>query len=1309
MAYNKVVIDVEARFIDNVTNPVNKADKAVDNLGKKRPKVVIDVDNTGANNKIDNTGKKLDNFGKKRSKSRLEAEDNASKKIDRVLDKMKRFADKIFSATVKIRDSAALSTLNKISDTAMSLAGKTFTATMKIKDLALSPLTLIKNTIFSIKGLIAGIFTGIAARQLVAMPIGLADQYSSAKIGFQTLLGDVSGQKMMDDLDAFAKATPFKTSEVIASTQKMIAMGWQAENIIEDMTTIGDAAAATGKGDEGLNRIVLALAQIKSKGKLSTEELNQLAEAGISAKRYLAEGLGYGSGDEGIMALSAALEKGQIASNEAIDAIMAGMKEYEGMMQKTANETVAGLKSQIEDTFEINIFRRWGQGLQDGAKRGLGSIVELLDTADASLEKFGDMLYEVGEKVSGWTADKLEGAVKKVKELVDTEEFENADLGGKIKILWDGVIADPIREWWDGGGRDKTAETAGKIGQFIGKFLSSMWTGIFKGTGALVDDGGIAKEGAGVAESFVRGFLDGFDGQAITDAFVDAVRNVWQAIPTWAKFLLGGVAAGKVAGGIQALAGGAASLMGGAAKVLGTPGNTMVHGAGLSSLLAGLGYKVTGGAAGSALSGGAAAVIGGGTIAGAAGGAYGLYTGAKGIGELAAGVRENDEVKRNSGAIKTGGVASGAIIGGAIGSMFLPGIGTAIGAGIGAGAGALAGNFGSKKYKEWDAAQKSMKELATEAEKSTEAAITMEQRQADAARFMKDSFGDLSLSLSEIEIMAKNLTLGDKANQMAKFKEATSAAASSMQAFSSSASALNKWNWRASVGFKFSETDAESYKEAVQLYIDNAQQVVEDQHYQFKAAVDMLIEPKKDEENAVIKSANEYFKKQQEALNELDTEITKEIDVALEDGKIDADEQKIIAALQEKVAEITNKFEKTQQEAELEAIKIKFSSGQLDSDSFAKLQEELQAQIESSTQTYDTALTSSITTLKLELADGAISQEEYDKQIEELTAGYTANVDEIKANATNIQFEILGDAMGDILGDDAKGKLQSALQTSVENGISPISWTPEQAAKYLGVDSLSTQATDAIGNALSSISVTLYPEFTSDAEANQAKIEEAIKPKPPYKFPTDAELDTKFTSNKFQGRKFDDFGIKNQYDLSTNAKLTVNWSYTDNGKRSNPTGGFRGGIFYPNGNSTKGYSNGGIVRGGARLIKVAEEGSPEMVIPLSSQRRERGLKLWEKAGNMLGVPGFARGGLTNGQTDEGIRKSQYDSGNVEAGGQTVQVNVGGITVEIQVNGEGNISEAIRAQAEEIAETVAEVFADAFNAQFANTPTKGGAA
>ena len=65
----------------------------------------------------------------------------------------------------------------------------------------------------------------------------------------------------------------------------------------------------------------------------STEELNQLAEAGISAKRYIAEGLGYGSGDEGLMAMTKDLEKGAIGAEAGIQALIEGMKEYAEELQ----------------------------------------------------------------------------------------------------------------------------------------------------------------------------------------------------------------------------------------------------------------------------------------------------------------------------------------------------------------------------------------------------------------------------------------------------------------------------------------------------------------------------------------------------------------------------------------------------------------------------------------------------------------------------------------------------------------------------------------------------------------------------------------------------------------------------------------------------------------------------------------------------------------------------------------------------------------------------------------------------------------
>lgn len=284
---NKITMDMELRFVDNVTSgakatsrafeqvekDAKDAGKEVDKLGKKKAKPTVDTDTTRIDKKLSRLDSVLRKFGIKKTKTTIDADDKASSKINKALNKLRGWTGKRFNAFLELKDSNALRTLEKVSGGLSSLARKTVRVPIKILDYATKPLQVLKNTLFSIKGLVMAITAGLAAKQLVVNPISLADQYSSAQIGFTTLLGEAGGQKMMDDLDAFAKATPFNSSQVIAQTQRMLAMGWEAEDIIKDMTTIGDAAAATGKGEQGLQQIVTALSQIKTKGKLSTEEL----------------------------------------------------------------------------------------------------------------------------------------------------------------------------------------------------------------------------------------------------------------------------------------------------------------------------------------------------------------------------------------------------------------------------------------------------------------------------------------------------------------------------------------------------------------------------------------------------------------------------------------------------------------------------------------------------------------------------------------------------------------------------------------------------------------------------------------------------------------------------------------------------------------------------------------------------------------------------------------------------------------------------------------------------------------------------
>lgn len=1349
----KITMDMELRFIDNATDGAKSASKAfdqvekeakaagreIDNLAKKKAKPTVDTETSKVDRKLSKIDSLLKKLGFRKTKTTIDADDRASAKITKALNKVKGWAGKKFNAFLELKDSNALRTLNKMSDGLSSLTRKTFRIPVKILDYATRPLRSLQSMLFSIKGLVAAITAGFAAKQLILNPINVADAYSSAKISFSTLLGESQGQQMMDNLDQFAKATPFNTTNVISNAQKMLAMGWDAENIIEDMEIIGNAAAATGKLDQGLESIVRAMSQIKTKGRLSTEELNQMAEAGIAAKAMLAEGLGYGTGDAGIAAMTKDLEEGLIASDVAIEALLAGMQKYDGMMESMANETVEGLGSQIKDAFSINVVRKWGQGLQDGARRGFGTVVDLLDESEAALGEFGDMLYDIGHNVSNWVADKFQNSVDKILEITDSFEFKNASLKEKFSMLWKGVITDPLREWWEGGGRDKTVETAGEIGEWMGKTITSGLLAIFGVTDILDDETAskLGEEGGmSIAQSFAKGFKDNFDGSAITDAIVDAIGDVWNALPTWAQILIGGYGVGKAAGGLANLAGGVSNFVGGAKNVMG--GFSIASsafpiltssGSGILGLLGKAGVGLGASTAGSAI------LMGGAGIAGGLAGGASLI---KGGVDLYRGYTTDDAVEarasKTSGWGALGGVGAGAGIGFAVGGP----LGALIGAGIGGIGGWLLGNYEADKIRATDDAindiTAAVQDLETEEEK-------LEARNKLVWQNMRDHFGDIKLSMSEIQRLTEQIVWGKDLASYETFGSATQAAAANLQSLNAAGQQTDRWMWKAGLGVTFNDDEIESIVASFDEYIGSAQSYVENKHYEFTAAVGLLVDVESEDGKSIIASGNALYAKYQKDLDAAGQELGNLLTESLADGFMNAEEQTAISAAQAKIASITQKIAEAETSAELELIGLKFGDGNLDSDSFGNFMSQIQTTLEERMTANDEAFTVAVSALQLELREGAINREEYEQQLNALTEGYTATVESVKAEILNVELDIIGEAYAS--DGVTKDKLSKALQDSLAEGIDPISWTTEQARQFLGIDSLSESSAGAIAQMLGGVADQLQlVEVDGQLMLNlgvtvpgdtPTKVEQAVDQAVPGSVDEDVDVNInpikKILPLSLSGSEL---GVRSTYSMSptvnvtprlgTVSQLRLPTSYLTGGSSTGGMPyaanrqGFRGGIFggasslgaFARG-GIAGYSDGGMVRGGAQIIKVAEEGSPEMIIPLSNQRRDRALQLWRKAGEIMDVPGFARGGRTDGG-DEGIRFLGSGSGEA-SGGHSVHVEVGGVKVELHVNADGstNVVEAIKAQLGEITDAVVGAIADELGALFENTPVRGGVA
>lgn len=811
-----------------------------------------------------------------------------------------------------------------------------------------------------------------------------------------------------------------------------------------------------------------------------------------------------------------------IFGKEAMSGMLAIINATESDYNKLAESinNADGAASKMSDTMLDNLEGSITllQSAMDGVKISFGERLSpyVRGIADWLTEQMPEVEQGLNEMMD-WVDSKVDRMKRKFKELSQSDEWKNADFFGKVKLAWDDFIAEPFSEWWHSTGKQKIADIAGDMGTSIGTGLK---LGILTLLGVDVSD--TLNEGASVGASFAKGFAEGFDTDAIASKLFEGFGNM---VKSAGKLLPGGESAdlssifsaimlAKIAGPVASLGKGAFSVgkaifgkdAATGTSLAGSIGSSIIGSAAKGTGLKGLG--VTMGMIGNTL--GSGATTGAGLIAaGTAGTAGGVAAGATlvsaGIDAYKA-LKSDDKAEKSaygeSAAWKAGGVAAGAAAGAAIGSI-IPGLGTAVGALVGAGVGGIAGWIkGNKVKKEY---QDNVEEMQKEAEKAqkvfdatglsidkvrfanddlndamNDSSVTAEQLasyiQEDVAKVGKEAFGNIKLSLSEIKDLANKITFADMGDGITKFNEATESAKESLSSLESSVSTMKKENWKVGLGMQLSETDVDDYKTSIDNFVKSAQDYIENSHYEATVALELLTNGEGSTEGL-----DSMYNNMKSQIEELSGKLSDTVNIALEDGVITLDESKEITNLQEQITEITEKVSKAQEDASFQTLKIKYGNGaSLDIDSFNQLQEELQAQVSSFKETYDNALTVTLTNLNLQLSEGAITQEQYDAAVQQATDGYYANINDMEVRVSSFNLDTIAEAWNDELAGimpDMEGsvseKLNAALQTALSEKPDISSWTQEDMMGWLGLDDM-TIDTSAFEN--------IYQELVATAE-----------------------------------------------------------------------------------------------------------------------------------------------------------------------------------------------------------------------------------
>lgn len=259
--------------------------------------------------------------------------------------------------------------------------------------------------------LTAGITVPLAGATFAVGTFALrtASAAETTEISFTTMLGSAeAARQMIEQLADFAAHTPFELSGLQTATRQLLAYGFTAEDVIPMLTAVGDATAALGTGQAGIEAVTRALGQMQTRGKVTAEEMLQLTEAGIPAWEYLARAIG--TDTAGAME---AVSDGAVDAQTGIDALTRGMEQDFGGMMEQQSKTVAGLMSNLSDAIEQPLmalrdseayehFADALSGIVDAAgpfvesllphmERGIDALSGVLDAATGAMEGFAKM------------------------------------------------------------------------------------------------------------------------------------------------------------------------------------------------------------------------------------------------------------------------------------------------------------------------------------------------------------------------------------------------------------------------------------------------------------------------------------------------------------------------------------------------------------------------------------------------------------------------------------------------------------------------------------------------------------------------------------------------------------------------------------------------------------------------------------------------------------------------------------------------------------------------------------------------------
>lgn len=292
---------------------------------------------------------------------------------------------------------------------------------------------------------------------------------------------------------------------------------------------------------------------------------------------------------------------------------------------------------------------------------------------------------------------------------------------------------------------------------------------------------------------------------------------------------------------------------------------------------------------------------------------------------------------------------------------------------------------------------------------------------------LEEHFGDITLSISEMEKMADKVVTGGKLTELRNAVEEIGKTDEIRENISDLTAELNKMEWKVGIGVELSQSEMDKYRSDLESYVSETQNYIEQQHYSSTIAINMLFGEDSAEGQSIIDSFDKFFSSNQDTLSSLGEKLRGTISDAYKDGLLTFDEVEKINEIREQIAQVEAAIAGDKLDNGLSRARLNFSGKDITADSAKEYSNTVDETVNESIASYGEYRDTAVTTAKAAGADQAT--------LDAIDDQYVNNVAYATTQGISAKTGIIYDAYNDSLskGFDYWNNIDlSAFNNSIE-------------------------------------------------------------------------------------------------------------------------------------------------------------------------------------------------------------------------------------------------------------------------------------